>query len=114
MIYVLITIWERPHATQWATVMPSPATIDEFLDLVRKSGLVEEDSLGAFTQQLRQANGADAAGSDPVKAMAKAMVASRLLTNYQAGKILEGKWRGFSIDKYRVLEPLGHGGLGNV
>jgi serine/threonine protein kinase len=92
--------------------MPTPASVDDFLDLVRKSGLVEEKPLQALVQE-RPANSAQPA-ADPVKTLAKAFVAKGLLTLYQAEKILEGKCRGFTIDKYKVLEPLGHGGLGNV
>jgi serine/threonine protein kinase len=41
-------------------------------------------------------------------------VAAQLLTQYQAGQLLIGKYRGFILGPYRILQPLGRGGMGNV
>ncbi len=47
--------------------------------------------------------------------LAKALVRSGMLTNFQAEKLLSGRWRGFLISgKYRLLERLGAGGMGAV
>src|SRR4029077_18306313 len=46
--------------------------------------------------------------------MAKRLVAAGLLTQFQAEQFLLGKWRGFTIGKYKVLEKLGFGGNGTV
>ncbi len=37
-----------------------------------------------------------------------------LLTTFQAEQFLQGKWRRFTIGKYKVLERLGSGGMGSV
>ena len=37
-----------------------------------------------------------------------------LLTTFQAEQILQGKYRRFTIGKYKVLERLGVGGMGSV
>ena len=37
-----------------------------------------------------------------------------ILTHFQAEQFLQGKWHGFVIGKYKVLERLGWGGVGNV
>lgn len=42
------------------------------------------------------------------------MVRDGLLTRFQAGQFLQGKWRGFTLGKYRVLERIGCGGMGTV
>jgi serine/threonine protein kinase len=88
--------------------MPAPATTDDLLDLVRKSGLIEPERLEAFVGQL-----ADGAATEPRELVAR-LVEAGLLTNFQGEQFLLGKWRGFTIGKYKVLERLGSGGMGTV
>src|SRR5262249_32930007 len=96
--------------------MPAPATIPEFLQLVRKSHLVPEEPLSEFLKQ--QGIGCSEAGrteDEPqVGKVASDLVRSGLLSFFQAEKLLQGKWHGFTVGKYKVLERLGRGGLGNV
>src|SRR5262249_32909244 len=90
--------------------MPAPATTEEFLDLVRRSGVLEEKRLNAHLQRLRAAGPLPA---DPLKT-AGPLLRDGLLTHSQAEQILQGKYRRFSIGKYKVLERLGTGGMGSV
>jgi serine/threonine protein kinase len=87
--------------------MPAPATIDAFLELVGKSGLVDPERLQLFLNQ------AGALSAKPRKLAAR-MVASGLLTQFQAEQMLQGKYRGFTIGKYKVLERIGSGGHSTV
>jgi serine/threonine protein kinase len=85
--------------------MPAPVIIDEFLDLVRKSGLVDDNSLTPYLARLHTEKGLPA---EPAK-IATLFIRDGLLTYFQVEQFLQGKWRGFTIGNYRVLERLGAG-----
>lgn len=90
--------------------MPAPATVDELLDLVQKSGVADEGRLKAYVARLKEQGGMP---PEPNKA-AGLLVRDGLLTFFQAEQLLQGKWKRFNIGKYKVLERLGAGGMGQV
>src|SRR5579864_8943980 len=83
--------------------MPVPSTNNEFLDLARKSGLVEDKQLDA---QLKKLAAGGALPAEPGK-LAGILVRDGVLTQFQAEQLMLGNWRGFTISKYKVLESLG-------
>src|SRR5207247_174437 len=87
--------------------MAVPSTIQELLELVRKSEVVSPERVDEYVKQL------DPLPEDPYK-LAKLMVRDGIVTNFQGKQFLKGKWRGFTIGKYRVLEQLGEGGSAGV
>jgi serine/threonine protein kinase len=87
-------------------------TASEFLDLVRRSQLVEEDQLTKFLGALAARNGRKLPEA-PDKLSAE-MVTAGLLTEWQSEKLLAGKHKGFILGKYKLLRHLGKGGMSQV
>jgi WD40 repeat protein/serine/threonine protein kinase len=91
--------------------MPAPTTIEQFLELGQKSGLLDKQGLDTYIEKKRST---DTLPTVP-KMLAKVMVRDGLLTSFQAQQLLLGRWKGFTIaGKYRVLGFLGVGGMGSV
>ncbi len=90
--------------------MPAPATTHEFLELVQKSGVVDQKRLGAYLAGQRAT---DSLSPEPAK-VAGSLVRDGILTVFQAEQILQGKWRRFAIGRYKVLERLGCGRFGSI
>jgi serine/threonine protein kinase len=90
--------------------MSVPTSVEELFQLIRKSGMIEDQKLTAYVQRRTSGRGL----ADNPRDMAEAMIADGLITNFQAEQFLLGKWRGFTIGKYKLLERIGVGGMGQV
>ena len=90
--------------------MSVPSSVEELLQLIRKSGMVDEQKLSTYLQRRQLARGLP---PDP-RVFADELVQDGLLTYFQSEQFLLGKWRGFTIGKFKLLERVGVGGMGQV
>jgi serine/threonine protein kinase len=73
--------------------------------------LIEPELLQAYLRGRREAG----ALPDGARAMADVLVRDGLLTRFHVEQLLRGKWLNFILSgKYKVLGPLGSGGMGQV
>ena len=85
---------------------------NKLLDLVRRSGLVDEAKLTSFLEKTARSHG-DAVFED-LPRLAELMIQEGLLTRWQADKLLAGKHKGFRLGKYKLLGQIGKGGMSSV
>ncbi len=82
--------------------MTPPPAVAAFADAVVRSRLAERSLVDAF-------------GSVPTpEALAERLRAAGLLTQFQAHKLLAGRWQGLVIGPYQLLCPIARGGSGIV
>jgi serine/threonine protein kinase len=85
----------------------APSTAEEFLHVLSKSELLSREQTASVSKSLDRQN-------DDAKEAAKAFVIAESLTVFQAKQLLKGRWRGLRIGKYKILHPVGAGGMGFV
>ncbi len=88
--------------------MSEVQTINSFLELLERSKLLS-------AAQIKKAiNHFDLGKYKTPREVAARLVKERVITPFQADRLLEGRYRGFIIDRYRVREILGVGGMGSI
>ena len=90
--------------------MPAPTTVPDLLDRLRRSGLVPADRLEGFLVGL-QASGL--APATPAELLGR-LVEAGMITQFHAERLAAGKYKGFQLGSYLILDQLGTGGMGQV
>ncbi len=88
--------------------MPSQLLTNSFLELLEKSELLPPEQFEAAVRKFRlqeMPSGYEAA---------KTLVLQGVLSRFQADRLMQGRYRGFFVGNYKVLEILGVGGMGWV
>ena len=83
-------------------------SVDEFLQVARRSGLVDDDRLMTAVEPWMGHAG------PPPEALLQALTDAGLLTRWQIDQLLKGRYKGFTLGKYRLLRLLGAGGMSSV
>jgi serine/threonine protein kinase len=87
-------------------------TANKLLELLRRSGLIDEARLTAFLEKATAEHG-EAALEDQDK-LAEVLIQANIITRWQADKLLAGKHKGFRLGKYKLLGQIGKGGMSSV
>ncbi|MCE9607638.1 MAG: serine/threonine protein kinase [Planctomycetia bacterium] len=85
---------------------------EALLEVIEKSGLISPATLTKAIGELESLAGSDARG-DGLRLL-EHLVASELLTPWQAGKLRQHRHKGFLLGNYKLLSRLGAGGMSSV
>jgi eukaryotic-like serine/threonine-protein kinase len=85
--------------------MTSDVALETFVRIAQQSKLLDSRVLERAVAKLT---------SPTARGLAEFLISSGELTHYQAEKLLSGHWRGLAVGPYRILAPLGRGGMGTV
>lgn len=84
-------------------------TVDQYLDFIRRSRLVDEASMKKVVEACQKAG-----QPMTVETLAKRFIDDQVLTNWQNDKLLVGKHQGFFLGKYKLLRHINSGGMSSV
>jgi serine/threonine protein kinase len=87
-------------------------SVKNFLELVHRSKLVEEDQLKLALKDCKQQFGGEL--PTELDEVAKFLLDADLLTEWHIGKLMDKKYKGFFLGKYKLLGHLGTGGMSSV
>ena len=85
-------------------------TAESFLTGVKQSGLAEPEAIETLVKTLR-GEGVDIGNS---AALASAMIDKGTITPWQSEKLLQGKFKGFILGRYKLLNLLGKGEMSSI
>lgn len=79
--------------------------MESFLNALRRSGLIEESKLDALLTEFWEAPGRIA--TDPPILFAAFLIGSEELTCWQSAKLLAGRFKGFFLGDFRLIDHVG-------
>lgn len=80
-------------------------SVDGFVDGLKRSGLFDDAEVAEFLGSITPSDSGE---------LAKVLIDRGKLTPFQARSLLRGKWKGFVLGNYVILDKLGQGGMGSV
>jgi len=87
-------------------------TSDRFLELVKKSQLAEPEKIESAIKKIGDSHGGKLP-SDVIE-LAKLLQREKIITAWHTEKLLQGKYKGFFLGKYKLLGHIGSGGMSSV
>lgn len=88
--------------------MSAPQTTSEFVSLLERSQLLSPRLIPKLRAQAAEMK------IESAQQLAKTLCRSKVLTHYQAGRLLNGDTENFYLAKFKILDVLGRGGMGTV
>ena len=93
----------------------SSQTLDDFLRVLRASGLVDSGKIDKALAPWMDTEGRLPLGDEPVpEGLIAALIESGQLTPWQVEQLRKGRHKGFVLGKYKLLRLLGAGGMSSV
>lgn len=86
-------------------------TSQEFVEVTQKSNLVADDQLQAAVSAIKERHGGELPDADE---LADEFISAGLITKWHSEKLLDKKYKGFFLGKYKLLGHLGTGGMSSV
>ncbi len=89
----------------------SEVTAKSFLNILNQSGIVASDQLRPSLAELKSKS-----GGKPIKLnqLTQHLIDAGLITQWHCQKLLNGRYKGFFLGKYKLLQHLGTGGMSTV
>ncbi|MEZ6091805.1 MAG: serine/threonine-protein kinase [Pirellulaceae bacterium] len=87
-------------------------TTRDFVRRLRRSELMDIDSLRKSLAAIQTKHNGQL--PEDAKVIAEDLVGGGSITQWQAKNLLQGRWRGFFLGKYKLLRQLGSGGMSTV
>jgi serine/threonine protein kinase len=94
--------------------MPGDVSLEAFLPLLIKSRLIDQEQIDRAIASRAKPGVAKTSPPESARELADLLIRSGELTHFQAAKLLQGRWAGLALGPYRLLAPLGRGGMGTV
>jgi len=93
------------------TIPTAPLTVQQYVAVIQQSGLVTKEDLVVAIRELQATK-----SNEPMSAnrLGQFLVQKQLLTDWHHQLLVRGRWKGFQILRYRLLRPLGSGGVSVV
>jgi len=88
------------------------SSVQQYLDMLRRSGLVESAKLNETLADIESE--ANAEQLEDLAFVADQLVRRYVITAWQSRQLLKGRYKGFFLRQYKILGHLGSGGMSSV